>query len=45
MVSLARSQTQLGELDAARNTLEQVLEKYPVTKAADAARKMLALMK
>jgi len=45
MVSLARAQIQLGELDAARNTLEQVLEKYPVTRAAEAARKMQALMK
>jgi tol-pal system protein YbgF len=45
MVSLARAQVQLGETEAARGTLEQVLEKYPVTRAAEAARKLLALMK
>lgn len=45
MVSLARAQVQLGELDAARNALDQVLDKYPVTRAAEAARKMLTLMK
>ena len=45
MVSLARAQMQLGELDAARNILDQVLEKYPVTRAAESARKMLTLLK
>lgn len=45
MVSLARAQVQLGETETARKTLEQVLEKYPATRAAEAARKMLDLMK
>lgn len=45
MVSLARAQIQLGELDLARHTLEQIQAKYPLTKAADSARKMLAILK
>jgi len=45
MVSLARAQVQLGEIDLARNLLEQVLEKYPVTRAAEAARKMRQTLK
>lgn len=45
MVSLARSQIQLGEVELARSTLEQVVARYPVTTAADIARKLLALAK
>jgi tol-pal system protein YbgF len=45
MVNLARAQIQLGEPELARNLLEQVLEKYPVTRAAEVARKMHQTLK
>lgn len=45
MVSLARAQIQLGETENARKVLEQVIAKFPTTKSADLARKILTLFK
>lgn len=44
-LSLARAQIQLGENEPARQTLDQLVAKHPTTKAADNARKLLALFK
>lgn len=43
MVSLARAQIQLGEMGSAKSTLTQVVSRYPVSAAADIARKLLAM--
>lgn len=45
LVSLARAQLQLGEADAARGLLEEVVTRYPTIKAAENARKLLATLK
>lgn len=45
MVSLARAQIQLGETENARLELERVMSRYPSTKAAELAKKILALFK
>lgn len=45
MVSLARAQIQLGETENARLELERVMSRYPTTKAAELAKKILALFK
>lgn len=42
MVSLARAYLQLGDPTAARTQLEGVVNKYPASKSADSARKLLA---
>lgn len=44
-LSLARAQLQLGEIEAARQTLSQLIAKHPTSRAADNARKLLALSK
>lgn len=45
MVNMARAQIQLGETESARLVLEQVIAKYPVTKSAELAKKILSLFK
>lgn len=44
-LSLARALMQVGENDTARQTLEQLVSKYPTARAADTARRMLTLFK
>jgi tol-pal system protein YbgF len=45
MVSLARAQIQLGETEAARHQLEAVIAKYPASRSAELAKKILSLFK
>ncbi|MFZ5483873.1 MAG: tol-pal system protein YbgF [Pseudomonadota bacterium] len=45
MVSLARAQIQMGETENARLELERVRSRYPTTRAAELAKKILALFK
>jgi tol-pal system protein YbgF len=45
MVNMARARIQLGETESARMELEQVLVRYPGTKSAALAKKILALFK
>jgi len=45
MVNLARAQIQMGDNDTARATLEQVIARYPVSRAADVARQVQATIK
>lgn len=44
-LSMARAQIQLGDYEGARENLDRVIAVYPTTRAADAARKMLTLLK
>lgn len=45
MVSLARAQIQLGETENARQGLEQVIARYPATRSAELAKKILSLFR
>lgn len=45
MVNLARAQIQLGETESARQNLEQVIARYPMTRSAELAKKILSLFK
>ncbi len=44
LLSLARAQVQLEDKEAARNTLNQLLAKYPASKAAENGKKLLATL-
>lgn len=45
MVNMARAHIQLGETESARQVLDQVVAKYPNTKSAELAKKILSLFK
>lgn len=45
LLSLARAQIQLEDKEAARTTLNQLLVKYPASKAAENGKKLLATLK
>ncbi|HNA30670.1 MAG TPA: tetratricopeptide repeat protein, partial [Thiobacillaceae bacterium] len=45
LLSLARTQAQLNDSDAAKATLDQLLAKHPQSKAAENGRKLLATLK
>jgi tol-pal system protein YbgF len=45
MVNLARAQIQLGETESARQNLEQVIARYPTSRSAELAKKILSLLK
>jgi len=44
MLSLARARIQSNELAQARTTLEQLIAKYPTSKAAATGKKLLATL-
>jgi len=45
LLSLARAQVQLGDIEAAISTLNQLLNKHPQSKAAEFGKKLLATLK
>lgn len=45
MLSLARTQVQMNDPDAARETLDQLNAKYPQSKAAENGKKLLTILK
>lgn len=45
LLNIASSQAELGEIQAARKTMEEIVAKYPKSEAADRARRRLASLK
>jgi TolA-binding protein len=44
LLNIASSQIEMGEANAGRKTLEELMAKYPISDAADKARRRLAAL-